>query len=503
MYKKSQISILLSVAMLSSFLSAVEAGQSALEKEAQSLFEMSGIKGGFIVHIGSGDGRLTAALRPNASYMVQGLGKSMQNVAAARKYIQSIGLYGDVSVDFWQGEHLPYVDNFANLIVVENADDISQKEILRVLVPNGVACIRKADGWAKIIKPRPKEMDEWTHYMHDSTGNAVSNDTLVGPPANLQWVGSPRWTRHHEHMSSLNALVSANGRIFYIVDEGSRVSIQLPPKWYLVARDAFNGTILWKRGIPLWYTHLYPLKSGPAFLPRRLVAVGNRVYVTLGLDQPLVALDAATGDTIFICRQSTTTEEVIASDGMLFLLVNTEPVESDHYTWKDPVCWNEKARVAKERPWDRKPRTILAVDAQTGATLWSRESVVAPLSLSADSRHVVFHDGEKLISLDRKTCRPNWTSEPIRMRLPLPTCYAPTLVLCEDVVLFAGGDRKMTAVSADTGKNLWTGAHYRAGHNSPEDVLVIDGLAWTGKVAGGRDNGMWTGYDVRTGEVKR
>ena len=50
----------------------------------------------------------------------------------------------------------------------------------------------------------------------------------------------------------------------------------------------------------------------------------------------------------------------------------------------------------------------------------------------------------------------------------------------DDVVLFAGGDRKMTAVSAQTGESLWTKPHYRAGHNSPEDVLVIDGLAWTG-----------------------
>jgi len=32
-------------------------------------------------------------------------------------------------------------------------------------------------------------------------------------------------------------------------------------------------------------------------LERRLVAVGDTVYVTLGLDAPLTALDAATGRT--------------------------------------------------------------------------------------------------------------------------------------------------------------------------------------------------------------
>ena len=480
-------------------LSAAEAQQSAVEQ----LLHISGVRGGLVVHVGCGNGKLTAALRANASYMVHGLDKSAKNVADAREHIQSLGLYGDVSVGQYDGKHLPYIDNLVNLIVAQQGDEVSPKEILRVLAPNGVACIKRGGNWTKIVKQRPTEMDEWTHYMHDSTGNAVSNDTLVGPPANLQWVGSPRWTRHHEHMSSLNALVSANGRLFYIMDEGSRASIQLPPKWHLVARDAFNGTILWKRSIPLWYTHLYPLKSGPAFLARRLVAVGDRVYVTLGLDQPLVALDAATGETILTYKESKATEEVIACDGTLFLLVNSAPLQADRYTWNDPVCWNEKARVAKERPWDQVPRTILAVDAQTAGVLWSHESAVAPLSLASDGQRVVFHDGEKVICLDHKSGRPNWSSEPIRMRKPLPTCYAPTLVIYDDVVLFAGGDRKMTAASAETGKSLWTRPHYRAGHNSPEDVLVIDGLAWTGKIAGGGDSGVWTGYDVKTGQVGR
>ncbi|MHC4434836.1 MAG: hypothetical protein ACYTBS_23605, partial [Planctomycetota bacterium] len=32
--------------------------------------------------------------------------------------------------------------------------------------------------------------------------------------------------------------------------------------------------------------------------PRRLVAQGDRVYVTLGLDDPISLLDAATGETV-------------------------------------------------------------------------------------------------------------------------------------------------------------------------------------------------------------
>ena len=32
-----------------------------------------------------------------------------------------------------------------------------------------------------ITKPRPEEMDEWTHFNYDAGGNAVSHDRLVGP----------------------------------------------------------------------------------------------------------------------------------------------------------------------------------------------------------------------------------------------------------------------------------------------------------------------------------
>ena len=79
----------------------------------------------------------------------------------------------------------------------------------------------------------------------------------------------------------MSAMVSAQGRIFTIMDEALNVSIRYMPDWKLIARDAFNGTLLWKRAIPLWTDHLRHFRAGPTHLPRRLVAVGNRVYVTM------------------------------------------------------------------------------------------------------------------------------------------------------------------------------------------------------------------------------
>ena len=191
-------------------------------QQAKQILDATGVRGGLIVHVGCGDGKLTCALRANDSYIVHGLDKDPANVAAARTYAKSLGQYGDVSVDIWSGDRLPYIDNTVNLVVSEDLGGASKSEVMRVLAPNGVAYIKNGDTWTKTIKPRPKEIDEWTHYMHDATGNAVAHDSIIGPPDHLQWVGSPRWSRHHDHMSSVSAVYRPAG-------EYSTSSMKGPP----------------------------------------------------------------------------------------------------------------------------------------------------------------------------------------------------------------------------------------------------------------------------------
>ncbi len=484
-------------------LGCAEQDSSSELEQAQQILDASGVKGGLIVHLNCGDGKLTAALRANDSYLVHGLDADAKKIEQARKHIQSLKLYGKVSVEQLRGNHLPYVDNLVNLVFSEQQTDVPMDEILRVLVPDGVAYIKKGNVWTKTIKPRPKEMDEWTHYMHDASNNAVAQDSIVGPPRHLQWIGSPRWARHHDHMASVSALVSAAGRLFYIFDEGPTASIQLPAKWSLIARDAFNGTILWKRPISSWNTHLWPLKSGPAQLPRRLVAVEDRVYVTLGLDAPLTVLDAATGRTIRTYDGTKTTEEAITSDGVLFLLVTDSPVKWKDFRPKSTYIWDPKERANADWAWDEKERRIMAVQADTGKVLWQKAQRVTPLTLAADSGYIYFHDGQNVVCLDRTSGRQKWISEPADRRSPILTGYAPTLVVYEDVVLFSGGKGAITAFSAQTGEKLWSAKQARAGHNSPEDLLVIDGLVWSGAIAGGRDSGIFTGVDLHTGQIKK
>jgi len=473
------------------------------QDQAKRILDQSGIKGGLIVHIGCGDGKLTAALGAEDSFMVHGLDADVRSVEKAREYIGSLGIYGRISIDKLSSKELPYIDNLVNLVVVEKGEQVASDEILRVLAPGGVAMVTKGDGWTRISKPRPEEMDEWTHYFHDPSNNPVAHDDLVGPPRRYQWIGSPRWSRHHDHMASMSALVSAGGRLFYIMDEGSRVSIQLPAKWSLIARDAFNGTILWKRPIPTWNTHKWPLKSGPTQLTRRLVAVGDRVYVTLALDGPVTILDAATGETIQTCEGTANTEELIVSDGVIFAMVNDAPSKWPQYRQEFAYTWDNTSHANKDWAWTETPRRICAIDAGTGRMLWKAVAPVAPMTLSVDAKRVYFHDGQKLIGLDRRNGEQLWKSEPIGRREQMLTCFGPRLTAWKDVVVFAGGDRSMTAVSAETGRKLWSANHPRSGHQSPEDLMVVGDLVFSGAIAVNQDSGIFKGLDPHTGEVKK
>jgi len=99
--------------------SAELAAQDSGSISAREILDRTSVQGGLIVHLGCGDGKLTAALRANDSYVVHGLDREPENVARARKHIRSLGQYGPVSVEQGNRNSLPYVDNLHNLVVSE------------------------------------------------------------------------------------------------------------------------------------------------------------------------------------------------------------------------------------------------------------------------------------------------------------------------------------------------------------------------------------------------
>jgi len=497
-------------------------------QEARQILEATGVKGGLVVHLGCGEGKLTAALGASGPYLVHGLDPDAANVAKAREHIRKLGLYGKVSVEQWAGKTLPYADNLVNLVLAEDLGGTPMAEVMRVLCPNGVAYTRADGKWTKAVKPRPKAYDEWTHFLYDSSNNAVSHDTAVGPPFRMQWVGGPRWARSHDHLASVSALVSAGGRIFYIVDEGPDAAVVAPPRWFLVARDAFNGVVLWKRRIPVWEWHLRGFRSGPPQIARRLVASGERVYATLAYGAPLTALDAATGETVKTYEGTDGTEEIILSGGRLFVVAGDVNATQAAEAARRRLF----SAIHRQKPaYEIKPpaKRIMALDAATGRLLWKKADAdttpLMPTTLAVKGSRLFFQNSRQIICLDAGSGKELWRTD--RPTAPTrPAWSAPTLVAYDGVVLSAdravggkpaegGGVRwlvssaggqapvgDLIAFSAKDGKELWR-TKCQECYNAPVDVLVAAGLVWSGNVVRASMPGFTRGLDPLTGEVKK
>ncbi len=503
---------------------------------AEKMLEAAGVRGGLVVVLGCGDGRLAGDIAARGPYLVHGLDSGAANVAAARAHLRERGAYGKVTVERFAGKRLPYVANLVRLVVDEDPGRVARKEIMRVLAPGGVLCVLDGGSLKTTVKPRPEAIDEWTHYLYDATNNAVSSDTAVGPPRHLQWVADPKWARSHDHLTTITGCVMSGGRIFSIVDEGPTAAVVLPARWRLVARDAFSGVLLWKREIPNWEWHLRGFRSGPSDIARRLVAVGDTVYVTLGYHAPVSAIDAATGKTRRTYEGTEGAREILFHGGTLLVVTGGAkrglPPADHEPAYRKPGL----ATVRSQRPpypIEIPPKALVAIDAGTGRVRWTKDDAdtkeLMPSTVCAKGEAVFFQNAEAVLCLDAATGKTRWKAErPVTRNRPAWT--APTLVVWEDVVLSADRDAsnaffnhgesengvlwvvssrggnappgKLIAFSAEDGKRLWSSPAQEC-YNAPVDVLVADGLVWTGELVQAKQPGITQGLDPRTGEVRR
>ena len=476
-----------------------------------AIYERSGVQGGLVVELGLVDADLTAKLGKPDAVTLQTLDTDPERVARARRELEARGLYGKITVDRLDGPALPYADNLVNLIVLHDASgdrgriDVSRDEIMRVLAPGGVLCSgmgQSSSAGPEIVKkPWPEEIDDWTHFLHSAAGNAVAADRRVVPAKTLQWIAGPKFCRSHEIDSSLPAMVSAAGRLFYILDEGpiGVTDPRFPARWMLIARDAFNGVLLWKRPLRPWGWQQWKPEIRdadwrtlrgqrgrfPAEVPRRLVAVGDRVYATLGFhDAPLSILDAATGKVLTQCEGTEGTREIVVVDETVFARVQLSGADE-----------------AKRRGRNVSTK-LVALDAASGAVRWSQDvRNMNALSLTAAQGAVVFLRGAKLICHDQQDGRLRWEADCPRGAI---------VVIHKDVVVTTGRNGTHAFALAD-------GAHLWKGPNTGRDLFVIDDLVWRVEETIGildRREEHWPtlsrhagarlfGYDFRTGELRR
>lgn len=526
------------------------AADSDVTKTAAQLLRKAEAAGGICVVLGE-DVELGAAIAQRAPFVVQFACENESQCENTRKAIRDRNLYGPVSADVFAGPKLPYIDNLVNLIVVESFSSrakagLTVDEILRALAPLGTVFFKAEpgtssphplaqktdDGWFYIKKPWPAEIDAWTHYLHGPDGNPVARDRVVGPPRHYQWIAEPTFLRCHETDSSVSTLVTEQGRLFAIVDEAP-ISLagdhSLPDKWFLIARDAFNGSMLWK--VPIrrwgwreWKTTWFNTRPGdiPLNIQKRLVAVGDRVYCTLGYRAPVSQIDARTGEILRTYAGTEQANEILVLDGKLFV----------------SLVDNGKLRVA-------------AVDIATGKLLWKTEKTFGgstvdyikwkemngggepvaldpAANLATDGRVVALLDKTRLAVLDAATGKPLWNAE-------FPAAegdhkaggidagddlWVGSLIVRDGVVL-AASPSCLAAFDAPSGKKLWEQPKKYIQHLWYEwkDVFVVDRLVWTwsaeldealldeGARAGKKQRAIFphslNGYDLHSGKMEK
>ncbi len=512
----------------------IAAGNAAAQTSREFL-DAAGVKGGLVVHVGCGNGKLTAALRGSDSYLVQGLDADPAKVAAARKHIRSLGLYGPVSVASFDGKRLPYAEGLVNLLVSDDLGDVPMGEVMRVLAPKGVAYVKSGGKWAKTVKPRPAEMDEWTHFRYSAEGNMVSQDQLVGPPRRVQWISGPNFQRHHGIVPSITTIVSGGGRMFYSIDEAPMGWSGMPDQWHIVARDAFSGVLLWKRKMGAWGSRAWSYWTEghaarfnhPLHVRKRLVASDESVYATLDFNGPVVALDAATGETVRTYEGTQYTDEFVLREGVLYLAVNDRPQKP----------WDGEG-VKPAPPADPPPpsqKHVHAVDAATGKLLWKagpflgnpmkpdRLGSMRHLNLTVGAKGVFLIEEKDVIALAIADGKEIWRTE--RARLPVPpskpldvgnlyhkliNANTQAVIYHNDMlyILHPAGARGLKteggavvqALNVETGKEVWRhAAATPIAYLDTPDVLGVGGLIWI------TDKKEMTliGLGARTGEVRQ
>jgi outer membrane protein assembly factor BamB len=380
---------------------------------AKAILEASGFKAGLCLHLGcgrEGSAGLTAALTEAGSMPVHGLALDDAALARARAAIDARGVAGRAMAEKLPGKGLPYVPDLARLVVVEDlaglaAAGVTREEILRVVAPGGALCSLEGGPsagsgqgkWTAVIKPRPKDMDEWSHPHHGPDDNLVSVDKAISFPLDFRWIDGVASNRGGwAECASCRAVVLAGGRCFTVNND----ELGTPGTAILKARDAWSGFPLWKLDceggygkVELDWRNVWPLAADE-----------QRVYV--GKKTALAILDAATGKVQAACPTKHQPRRLVLIDGTVVV-----------------ACWEKlelcTAKVGFENDdiravwWPGGEGSVEAFEAATGKPKWTLPLAALTLVASEGTLYVLTHKGNPptertLLAVDLADGKEKW-----------------------------------------------------------------------------------------------
>jgi outer membrane protein assembly factor BamB len=477
-------------------------GSVARAAEAESIRQQAGVRTGLCVHLGTSGGELEAHLASGGTLLVHGLTNDATRLHAARRTIRERGVYGLASVEQAASlKNLPYADGMVNLLIVDldtlGPDAPDEAERMRVVAPLGVAMIKKSGQWQRVAQPVSSQTDDWPQWDRGADGNPSSCDELVGPTNTLRWLAG---TTTVDGAGSKVGLRITDGKVFY-------VNVNYSPDKYwgrrnpprdVVARDAFNGVLLWRRSID-------GVPGGGDQPPRfALTADDGRVYCFPQEGEPLQAVDAATGKTIVRFEDAPPLPKVTGwnkwqdpirdihfvvrvFDGKVLQTYQHEAYLSDTRSGK--LLWKWSGREGNPIGWAVVGGGNIYLAVADGDLVHHRASHITPLG--------------RIVALSAASGKPVWESNAVSGRGIFRMIYYRNSVIVPSCGESGkgyrqyGGPHIVTRLNAADGQVVWStdddprkaGGHYSIVLARGDEVIV------------GQQSGF--GVDFATGKVTR
>jgi outer membrane protein assembly factor BamB len=479
---------------------------------ADEIMQIAAIDRGICTLVGGDDGafvgRLATELAWGEGLIVHVWNPSFDVAHEARQIAIDEDMHGTrVIVEHGRLERLPYADNTVDVLVAVADDTTAQlaiDEVLRVLRPDGRAVfgteqsaealqdwleqrgVRGAElhetanaHYATTSKPRPAGEGDWSHIEHGPDNNPVADDALIKAPYMTKWLGTP----YYIAMPAIT--VSADGRIFLATGHIAHHEREEPWLNTLIARNGYNGTVLWQRKLPDNY-----LVHRSAF-----IATADILYMIEPDGSGCLAVDARTGEErgrIEAPGRRGQWKWMAIQDGVLLALIGGEKdpaettiVRSDrtHWSWGDLSPGYYPDRI----PWGFGQK-IVAIDLASRKAIWQHRE-----KTDIDSRGMVTGGGRvfyycadaMLGCLDLATGEPVWTNPDEEVRKLIeekgrglsstPGFRTMTFSLyTPDVLVYQGQTRQnVVAVSTKYGTMLW---NRQKTTNNPNAISVDNNL---------------------------
>jgi outer membrane protein assembly factor BamB len=191
---------------------------------------------------------------------------SDSKVIKYREQLQSTEIYGSkISVQLTKSYNaLPLTSDAANIVVVNDTDDVNVDEVIRLVKPEGYAIVPKKGndlnswtseannmwqvshtngGSSDLLKKAPYETaGKWTHQYGLPDNSAFGGESLWGSTSTddfeIQWMGRPGPRFQTDRSGRKASPLAVDGKMF------------VQGKERVIAVDAYDGHVLWSKEMP-------------------------------------------------------------------------------------------------------------------------------------------------------------------------------------------------------------------------------------------------------------